>query len=326
MRGGRSTRAIDERWRVRASLVLCHVSLCLSWVSVAQAQEGGEQMNAEQVVLLNSANKELGQEEPRLERAQAILEQALEAGPRFDLLWLTYGRVLQKQDRCAEAIVAFDAIATAPHEPTQSREDIDRILAAYREQIPEICSGRIRIECDSEVGPIAIDEEVRTACDGEVAVEPGVHRISYQEGASARSIEVDVKGGQVELIKVGFIDEAQPLPVSVGRDELRRRRGKQLLWGGGGLVAAGMGVATFGVVTGFENIRSIRQGEVTQAVGRSQANRANGLLIAGGVLGALGVGVTVAGLWLRTSHPDEARVGTLQLFAGPRSVNLSLTF
>ena len=311
----------------RVSLV-CLSVLCAPATALAQDAS----MSDEQIVMLNTVNRELGEPEPNLERARAILEQALEVGSRFDLLLLTYGRVLQKQNKCERAQAVFDEIADAPHEPSQTREDIESIRNVYVGQMPELCEGTITILCANQDTQVTIDGEP-TSCGASHRAAPGDHELAYGSEELERSRQVRIEGWEAVEVQLDYEpptrapqdpvkEEAVVVrEVIVPAPALRPRSG--LIAVGGAVAALGLGAGSAGYFIGATNEARISAGEVDQPTGRARAVLANRLLGAGVSAGVVGVGIATAGALMRRPEPTEvtwsvhvsgARLGVVRRF------------
>jgi hypothetical protein len=191
-------------WMVRASCVCALV--CLGLPGVASAQ-GGKEMTAEQIRLLNEANRALAQAPPDLAAARASAEQALEKGGRFDLILLTYGRVLQKSDECRAARGIFNEMGFAPHEPSVSVEDLARLKTKYIGQMEQLCSAVLTVTCTNPSTELVVAGKP-LACGGEAKLTPGAHQIKARVGQTSKVYDVELEGAEERKYNVALTEEA----------------------------------------------------------------------------------------------------------------------
>ena len=190
-------------WRVRASCVCALV--CFGLPGVASAQDTKE-MSAEQIRLLNDANRALAQAPPDLEGARASAEQALEKGDRFDLILLTYGRVLQKSDECRAARGIFNEMGFAPHEPSVSAEDLTRLKTKYIGQMEQLCSAVLTVTCTNPATVLVVSGKP-LECGGEAKLTPGAHQIAATVGETSKVYDVELEGAEERKYNVSLTEE-----------------------------------------------------------------------------------------------------------------------
>lgn len=169
-------------------------------------------MSAEQIELLNKANRELVKADADLSFAEQIMQTALDSGERFDLLLLTQGRILQKQDRCAEAKQLFGEINVAPHEPSQSVEDIKRIKNKYIEQMGTLCSAQLTLTCADAETILKLGVQDVT-CEETVKVTPGAYQLQATLGTNADTYDLELAGAEQRTYRVGLVKIATATPV-----------------------------------------------------------------------------------------------------------------
>ena len=195
----RSRRRRAGTKRMLAGLGLLGVLLA---PSMAIAQDSTK-MSEEQIKSLNEANAALGADD--LEKAEASINSALEKGERFDILLLTLGRVLQKQDRCQEAKKAFGEMNVAPHEPSFTKADINRLKERYIEQMGELCSARLKIECLTEDTEVTLLGEPRE-CGSTVTLKQGGYQLIATRGSQTKAYDVSLEGGEEKTFTVALED------------------------------------------------------------------------------------------------------------------------
>ncbi|MEC9441767.1 MAG: hypothetical protein VYE40_11735 [Myxococcota bacterium] len=195
----RSRRRKTSTARVFAALCVVGV---LATPSLALAQDATK-MSEDQIKSLNEANAALGVDD--LEKAETSINAALEKGQRFDILLLTLGRVLQKQDRCQEAKKAFGEMNVAPHEPSFTKEDINRLKERYIEQMGELCSASLKIECLTEDTEVTLLGEPRE-CGSTVKLKQGGYQLIATRGSQTKAYDVSLEGGEEKTFTVALED------------------------------------------------------------------------------------------------------------------------
>lgn len=202
----------------RLEVVLLIRYLCiLSVVFLAQvaapqqsfAQSGKKQMTEEQIRLLNKANNALYANPEDLDTAHEAIRAALQAGDRFDVLLLTLGRVLQKQDNCSAAKRAFGEINRAPHESSIPKEDITRLKERYIEQMGDLCSAELTLECTSPETTLEISGQT-PACGSMIKLPPGGYQLIARLGTQEKSYDIELEGAQERSFAISLVESDEP--------------------------------------------------------------------------------------------------------------------
>ncbi len=207
-------------------------------------------MNTEQINLLNQANQELTKETPDLAAAEELMVKALSTGERYDLLLLTKGRILQKQDRCTEAKKLFEEINVAPHEPSQKVEDIQRIKNLYIEQMETICSAQLELTCATRQTTIKLGAMI-VACGSTTRLKPGVYQLQARLGDDIEEASLELIGGESRAYRVGLIDRGSTPPEDSAETSpsWTRRYRKTLVSGVSTLALTGAATASWAVAS-----------------------------------------------------------------------------
>lgn len=187
-------------------IIFCVVASSLSSPAWAGAPPS---MSPEQVELLNEANAQLRVEDPDLDAAGDVVSRALEVGPRFDVLLLTYGRILQKQDRCEEAKRIFNEIDEAPNEPSISPADIKRLRSRYSDQFEQLCSARLVVSCASDATELFIGEE-ELVCEEPAKLPPGGYELRAVVPGKEKTYDLSLRGGQEVTFRVTLVAASRP--------------------------------------------------------------------------------------------------------------------
>lgn len=228
-------------------------------------------MSAEQIELLNKANRELVKADADLSFAEEIMQTALDSGERFDLLLLTQGRILQKQDRCAEAKQLFGEINVAPHEPSQSVEDIKRIKNKYIEQMSALCSAQLTLTCADPETTLKLGLQDVT-CGETIKVTPGAYQLQATLGANADTYDLELAGAEQRTYRVGLVKIAASTPpaettqanstsadpgvkaaIDPPSEPRPRRYRKTMISGISTIALAGAAAITWGISTGQQD-------------------------------------------------------------------------
>lgn len=179
-------------------------SLSVLLLSVPPAWAGAPTMSSEQIDLLNEANAQLRVESPDLDAAGEAVSRALEVGPRFDVLLLTYGRILQKQDRCEDAKRVFNEIDQAPNEPSIAPSDIKRLRARYSDQFEQLCSARLVVSCASDETELFIGDEELT-CEEPRKLPAGGYELRAAVPGKEKTYDLSLRGGQDVTFRVTLV-------------------------------------------------------------------------------------------------------------------------
>lgn len=188
----------DARGKLFAGLLVFTTLVMIPTMSFAQ-----QDMTVEQAELLNKANAALAQDPADLQVAREAVEAALEAGERYDVLLLTYGRVLQKLDECELAKAAFRDMSVAPHESSVAQADIDRLSTRYTEQMSSMCSALLTLECVDAETALRIDGKDR-ACGETIKLTPGAYQILATLGSQSKAYDLELEGAQKRSYKISL--------------------------------------------------------------------------------------------------------------------------
>ena len=175
---------------------------CVLGVTDAAAQDDGG-MTEEQINLLNRANESLAQTPPDLDRAHTAIRAALDAGDEYDVLLLTYGRVLQLRDECTESKAVFNKLGFAKHVEAVSREDIERIRTTYLEQMEQRCSAELTVECAVQETSIEVSGQ-SMACGETIKLKPGGYSIVASLDATSKEYDVVLKGAEQKSFNIAL--------------------------------------------------------------------------------------------------------------------------
>lgn len=191
----------------RSVLVLVILGGLLSFVTPCFAQQPKPKMTQEQVILLNKANEALYANPADLKTAHESIRAALVAGEQFDILLLTLGRVLQKQDKCQAAKRAFSEINRAPREPSVDIEDIKRLRERYIEQMSELCSAELTLLCTSEQTQLEIGGKT-PSCGSTIKLSRGGYQLTATLDEQVRSYDLTLEGAQTQTFTVSLTNTA----------------------------------------------------------------------------------------------------------------------
>ncbi len=176
-------------------------------------------------------------EAARLFQASLLLQE-------LDISYLNLGRSLALAGRCEEALDAYEQALHAPpcHDP--SPEEIARVVARYRAELPEQCGATLTFDCEPG-SEVAIDDGAWVACaSARLLVEPGRRRLRARSAWGAElSYELSLVGLEQQQIVLHF--GAAPTPeVQIVEHtrwfEAPATWSDPLLWGG---ISLGLGAS-----------------------------------------------------------------------------------
>lgn len=198
----------------------CHVYLrsalaVITWgilsVPTLQAQAQSPQLSARQVELNNRAGELLRETEPDLEQARALIAEALEIGPRFDLLLLTQARIEQLLDNCSDAAKLLNEIDVAPNDPSVPRDTVLKRRDAYSSQMKSVCSAVLDVSCADPDTTLRIAEDTYS-CGTPIKVQPGFVMMTAELGDQRKELDLEIEGAQTKRISISLTKPTEPEP------------------------------------------------------------------------------------------------------------------
>lgn len=314
----------DQGDWVRARMYVIALSLGLTLMHSSAVQANPKlAMTEQQASLYNEAVALAQSSPPELDRAKALMEEALEAGERFDLLLLGYAWVLLLRDECDDASRVFEEVARAPHESNYSKQTLDDMRQALvTEEAPTLCSAFITIECKG-TGRVSINDRP-SACHTTERVRPGAYEIVFEdEQGSKQHLEVRLTGQERETVT--FEAGLPTLSESLQHSDSTPSRSPRLLTGAASGVILGIGLGGVGVWLGEKNVTDIASGRVDQSTGRGRARLANTLISSGIVAG--GAGVVLMGVhFARPARSEETQSYRLDFRVAPTGAHIRARF
>lgn len=282
----------------------CHVHLrsalaVITWgilsAPTLQAQAQGPQLSTEQVELNNRAGELLRESEPDLEQARALIAEALEIGPRFDLLLLTQARIEQLLDNCGDAAKLLNEIDVAPNDPSVPRDTVLRRRDAYSSQMKSVCSAVLDVSCADPSTTLRIAENTY-ACNAPIKVQPGFVMMTAELGDQRKELDLEIEGAQTKRISISLTKSATtepntmttppPMPDAQTDHRLRARNIR--------VISGAAAVATGGALAIASSLRLAGHADPYTAINMIPSS--NAMLGVGAVLVVTGGGLITWGL------------------------------
>lgn len=298
-----------SRWVSMSSLLIL-----LSASPSAMAEEAStSRLSPEQGALLTAANTALARDPADLASADSAINEALEAGEPFDVLYLTLARVRQLQDRCDESQVLLRQMTGAASDARVDPEDLRRRKMMYIEQMPTLCSGIVTFQCVYPDTKITLLGQARE-CGVPVKLDPGAYQFRAERQESSRVFDVVVYGAKAIDFTVALeVDTARPLSPEVTSSTPNKNRAALITGLSAGVVTLALagvwGASTVqqaNALSAYESERrdsTVSDAELDTRVAEINALGRRERLSGWGTLVSAGLGAGITALVWATTRP-----------------------
>jgi tetratricopeptide (TPR) repeat protein len=272
-------------WTAVAACVIA-VSAPASAQDTTSLTESQLEYNNKGVTLINKGE---------FEEALGYFQSSLAVG-EANITYLNLGRTYTRMERCADAATAFERAEEAPAVSSPSRQEVQSILERYRAELEQLCSARLRLECDPQGLDVRVDDAPQIACpDQAIPVTPGEHVVIATYRDQTKQYRVEAVADEVVTVDVSVPGGS----TSAGGDGSTGRPLRTLALattiGGGALLATGFILDQTIVTTRYDELeaasqtgdRAVYDASLQDYRGARNANRA--IFVVGGVAAASGL-------------------------------------
>ena len=307
-----------------ATIIVCLSANCLTVPALAQGEAGSAKDQARELAIAAGEDLDAGRHREALDRATRA--EALYHAPTHLQM---QGEALEGLGRLVEAMAVYERLASEAL-PTGSsgafiaaRNFGERRLRALTSSVPSLL---VKVRTTASDPEVRIDGEVVNPDDGARRVDPGEHEIVVTAAGYAtvsRTLALS-EGDGVEVVEVTLAEQTDPQPPDGVPDAVE---GSFPIWPGALLAGVGGAGLIAGVITGVLSLEQVaeldercpdkrcppgEQGSIADV--ERLGNASTGLLVAGGVVAAVGVSLIIVSA---TAGEESTSIrlgpGTLQL-------------
>ena len=266
--------------------------------------DDGLTFSNEQILLNNQAVEAVSS--GNFKKAEQLFNAMLQIG-EFNVIWMNLGRTYANQNKCLEAKEAYDHVATSPAIKDYTVEMIMDTTQGFIRDLEAQCSSKIILKCNPAEMEITIDGGHEFMCSTTpISLVPGKHSIYAKTSYGFNTIVVETIKNETKIAKVDVIDYEQvATDAGVTPEEIRHRSKLYKILGysfiGGGVVLAGAGFGVWGwAYSSWQSHASkVNGGEGgDEDLNGHNKDWYNSRQVIGGVIGAFGVAMLVAGVTL----------------------------